>query len=87
PYHLAGWLRALIVYSRNDGGYAMQLSSGKLTAQGKALEAFAETPAAEALAPGAKVQARLLRLGPQPGEEALGSGEEEALASGEEALR
>jgi len=87
PYHLAGWLRALIVYSRNDGGYAMQLSSGKLTAQGKALEAFAETPAAEALAPGAQERARLLRLGPQPGEEALASGEEEALASGEEALR
>ena len=42
PYHEAGWLRALIVYSRNDGGWAMQLTGGALTAQGEALEAFAD---------------------------------------------
>jgi len=41
-YHQAGWLKALLVYSRNDGGWAMQLPGGELTAQGEALEAFAE---------------------------------------------
>jgi hypothetical protein len=41
-YHAAGWLRALVIYSRNDGGWAMQLPQGILTAQGEALEAFAE---------------------------------------------
>jgi hypothetical protein len=41
PYHEAGWLRALLVYSRNDGGWAMQLHAGVLTAQGEALDAFA----------------------------------------------
>ncbi len=42
PYHEAGWLRALLVYSRNDGGWAMQLAGGTLTAQGRTLLAFAE---------------------------------------------
>ena len=42
PYHDAGWLRALLVYSRNDGGWAMQLPGGELTDQGEALEAFAD---------------------------------------------
>ncbi len=42
PFHRAGWLRALLVYSRNDGGWAMQLRGGALTAQGHALQAFAE---------------------------------------------
>ena len=41
PYHEAGWLRALLVYSRNDGGWAMQLTGGALTPSGEALEAFA----------------------------------------------
>ena len=41
PMHRAGWLRALLVYSRNDGGWAMQLRGGTLTAQGRALESFA----------------------------------------------
>lgn len=41
PYHRAGWLRALLVYSRNDGGWAMQFPGGALTDQGRALEAFA----------------------------------------------
>ena len=43
PYHQAGWLRALLVYSRNDGGWAMQLPGGALTKQGEALKAFAKS--------------------------------------------
>ncbi len=43
PYHDAGWLRALIVYARNDGGWAMQLyNSATLTKSGGALDAFAD---------------------------------------------
>jgi hypothetical protein len=42
PFHQAGWLRALIVYSRNDGGWAMQLKGGALTAQGSVFERFAD---------------------------------------------
>ena len=43
PYHEAGWLRALIVYSRNDGGWAMQnFPELTLTKSGEALEAFAD---------------------------------------------
>lgn len=43
PYRRAGWLRALLVYSRNSGGWAMQQLPGPtLTAQGKALIAFAD---------------------------------------------
>lgn len=47
-YHEAGWLRALLVYSRSDGGWAMQLADGTLTAQGQALQKFAlsQQPAA-----------------------------------------
>jgi hypothetical protein len=41
PYHQAGWLRALIVFARSDGGWAMQLRDGSLTAQGQALQSFA----------------------------------------------
>jgi hypothetical protein len=41
-YHAAGWLRALLIYSRNDGGWAMQIPQGILTAQGEALESFAD---------------------------------------------
>jgi hypothetical protein len=40
PYHRAGWLRALLVYSRSAGGWAMQFPNGRLTAQGRALLAF-----------------------------------------------
>lgn len=44
PYHEAGWLRALIVYARNGGGWAMQFTdAAKLTKSGKALDAFAGT--------------------------------------------
>jgi hypothetical protein len=42
-YHQAGWLRALLVYSRNDGGWAMQLSGGAFTKEGEALKAFAKS--------------------------------------------
>jgi hypothetical protein len=41
PYHQAGWLRALLVYARSAGGWAMQLSNGALTTQGQALVNFA----------------------------------------------
>jgi IPT/TIG domain-containing protein len=53
-YHEAGWLRALLIYSRNDGGWAMQTAGGQLTAQGHVLLSFAEAmqPPAAPLAPG-----------------------------------
>jgi len=38
--HRAGWLRAVLVYSRTDGGWAMQLPHGALTDTGRMLEAF-----------------------------------------------
>ncbi len=41
PYRQAGWLKALLVYSRNDGGWAMELSPSALTKQGEALDNFA----------------------------------------------
>lgn len=41
PYRQAGWLKALLVYSRNDGGWAMELSGSALTRQGEALDNFA----------------------------------------------
>jgi IPT/TIG domain len=39
-YHEAGWLRALLVYARSDGGWAMQLPNGTITPQGQALQKF-----------------------------------------------
>jgi hypothetical protein len=41
PYRQAGWLKALLVYSRNDGGWAMELPGSALTKQGEALDNFA----------------------------------------------
>jgi hypothetical protein len=42
PYHRAGWLKALIIYSRSDGGWAMQeYPSAALSKPGEALDAFA----------------------------------------------
>ena len=35
PYHRAGWLRALLVYSRNAGGWAMQLPGGDIHQAGR----------------------------------------------------
>jgi hypothetical protein len=40
--HRAGWLRAAIVYSRSDGGWAMQLKGGELTDPGRMLESFGD---------------------------------------------
>jgi hypothetical protein len=39
--HRAGWLRATLVYSRTDGGWAMQTPKGVLTDPGLMLESFA----------------------------------------------
>ncbi len=39
--HRAGWLRAALVYSRTDSGWAMQTPKGKLTDPGSMLESFA----------------------------------------------
>lgn len=42
-YHEAGWLRAMIVYARNDGGWSMvEYPSLQLSPQGEALIAFAQ---------------------------------------------
>ena len=42
PYHEAGWLRALIVYARSDGGWRTQLEDGVLTKDGESLDAFGD---------------------------------------------
>lgn len=41
-YHREGWLRALLVYARSDGGWAMEGPTGRLTASGRALAAFGD---------------------------------------------
>jgi IPT/TIG domain len=41
-YREAGWLKALVVYARADGGWAMQEPGGELTAQGKTLDGFGD---------------------------------------------
>lgn len=42
PYREAGWLKSLVVYSRNDSGWAMQeYPSTELSPSGKALDEFA----------------------------------------------
>lgn len=42
PYREAGWLRALIIYGRGDGGWAMvDPATRRPNAQGEALESFA----------------------------------------------
>ena len=41
--HDAGWLKALLVWARLSGGWSMQLPGGVLTAQGRALESFADS--------------------------------------------
>ena len=42
--HRAGWLKALLVWERAGSGWAMQNSDGSLTAQGRALDLFADSP-------------------------------------------
>jgi hypothetical protein len=41
PMRRAGWLRAMLIYSRNDGGWAMELPKAVLTESGRALIGFA----------------------------------------------
>lgn len=41
--HEAGWLGAVIVYSRSDGGWAMQLKGGELTDPGRMLQSFGDS--------------------------------------------
>ena len=43
--HRAGWLKALLVWDRAGGGWAMQNPDGTLTAQGRALDLFADSSA------------------------------------------
>jgi len=45
PMHQAGWLRALLIWNRAGGGWAMQNADGSLTAQGEALARFASSHA------------------------------------------
>jgi hypothetical protein len=45
PMHQAGWLKALLIWQRAGGGWAMQNPDGSLTAQGRALDLFADSPA------------------------------------------
>ena len=55
-YHEEGWLRALLVYARHEGGWSMQQADGTLTAQGETLQKFADehtppSPPADITAP------------------------------------
>jgi hypothetical protein len=43
--HQAGWLTALLLWERAGSGWAMQNPDGSLTAQGRALDLFAASPA------------------------------------------
>lgn len=43
--HQAGWLKALLIWSRADTGFAMQNTDGTLTASGRVLDLFAASPA------------------------------------------
>ncbi|MGI8557162.1 MAG: hypothetical protein ACR2ND_02445 [Solirubrobacteraceae bacterium] len=45
PMHQAGWLRALLLWERAGSGWAMQNPDGSLTAQGRALDLFADSSA------------------------------------------
>lgn len=45
PMHKAGWLKALLLWERAGSGWAMQNADGSLTAQGRALDLFAASPA------------------------------------------
>lgn len=47
-YHEEGWLKALVVYTRNNGGWSMQLENGELTLQGQVLQQFADGQSGEA---------------------------------------
>jgi hypothetical protein len=43
--HQAGWLKALLIWERAGSGWAMQNPDGSLTAQGRVLDLFADSPA------------------------------------------
>jgi len=43
--HEQGWLRALLIWERAATGWAMQNRDGSLTAQGRVLDLFADSPA------------------------------------------
>jgi hypothetical protein len=42
--HRAGWLKALIIWERSGTGFAMQNDNGTLTASGRVLDLFADSP-------------------------------------------
>jgi hypothetical protein len=42
--HRAGWLKALIIWERSGTGFAMQNDNGTLTATGRVLDLFADSP-------------------------------------------
>ena len=42
--HRAGWLKAVIIWERYGTGFAMQNDNGTLTAGGRVLDAFADSP-------------------------------------------
>jgi hypothetical protein len=42
--HRAGWLKALIIWERSRTGFAMQNDNGTLTAAGRVLDLFADSP-------------------------------------------
>jgi hypothetical protein len=44
PMRRAGWLKALLVWARSGGGWAMQTQDGSLTQQGRVLALFAASP-------------------------------------------
>ena len=44
--HRVGWLKAMLIWYRSGGGFAMQNRNGTLTAQGRVLDLFAQSPAA-----------------------------------------
>ncbi len=43
--HEAGWLKAMIIWERSGTGWAMQNDNGTLTAKGRVLDLFADSPA------------------------------------------
>ena len=42
--HRAGWLKALMIWERSGTGFAMQNDNGTLTAAGRVLDLFADSP-------------------------------------------
>ena len=82
PYHEEGWLRALLVYSRNDGGWAMQLPGGAFTEQGRTLLAFAAAQQPPATPPGLSTAAAAASICTPPLAEAIVSATELYVSDG-----